>query len=349
MDAAGFGTESAGESELIAAMGAGAYGYFAGGAGAEITLRANETSWQLPELLPRVLVDVGERDSGVRVLGRPWQHPIAIAPMAYQRHAHPDGERAMAEAASSTGSTFVLSSQTTTAPRVVAEAAPDVRRWFQLYVFRDRQVSLDLVAEARESGYEALVITVDFPVGGWRDRDRASGFTVEHPVAVNPGGASLTTAELFAQHDPTLTWDDMAGFAEAAGMPVLLKGILRIDDARRAVDAGAAGIVVSNHGGRQLDTVPTPASVLPGIVDAVEGKVDVLVDGGIRRGWDAAKALALGAAAVLVGRPVLWGLARGGAEGAQEVLEQLTAEFDSTLALLGCPRAVELDRSFVNL
>ncbi|HJR89144.1 MAG TPA: alpha-hydroxy acid oxidase [Aeromicrobium sp.] len=341
--------EAAGEADLIAALGSAAYDYFAGGAGDEVTLRANVTSWLQPELLPRVLVDVGTLDSGVTVLGRPWRHPIAVAPMAYQRHAHPDGERAMAEAAGSTGSTFVLSSQTTTSPRVVAEAAPGVRRWFQLYVFRDRQVSLDLVAEAREAGYEALMITVDFPVGGWRDRDRASGFAVEHPVAVNPGGSPLTTAELFAQHDPTLTWDDVADFAEAAGMPVVLKGILRTDDARRAVDAGAAGVVVSNHGGRQLDTVPTPASVLPGVVDAVEGKVDVLVDGGIRRGWDVAKALALGASAVLVGRPVLWGLARGGSAGAEAVLDQLIAEFDNALALLGCPCATDLDRSYLRL
>jgi len=347
MGSAEFGSGFEVDSELVAALGEGAYGYFAGGAGDEHTLRANASSWLLPELLPRVLVDVAERESAVSVLGRPWTHPIAVAPMAYQRHAHPEGERAMAEAAAATGTTFVLSSQTTTPPRAVAEAAPDVRRWFQLYVFRDRQISLDLVAEAKATGYEALVITVDFPVGGGRDRDRSSGFAVQHPVAVNPRGASLTTAELFAQHDPALTWDDVAGFAEAAGMPVVLKGILRADDAGRAVAAGAAGIVVSNHGGRQLDTVPTPASVLPGIVDAVAGKADVLVDGGIRRGWDVAKALALGASAVLVGRPVLWGLARGGAAGAQGVLEQLTAEFDNALALLGCPRAADLDRSFL--
>lgn len=337
------------ESDLVAALGVGAYGYFAGGAGDEVTLRANASSWLLPELLPRVLVDVGERDPGVTVLGQSWRHPIAVAPMAYQRHAHPEAERAMGEAAASTGSTFILSSQTTTSPRVVADAAPDVRRWFQLYVFRDRQISLDLVAEARDTGYEALVITVDFPVGGWRDRDRSSGFAVEHPVALNPSGGSLTTAELFAQHDPTLTWDDVAGFAEASGMPVVLKGILRSDDALRAIDAGVAGIVVSNHGGRQLDTVPTPASVLADIVDSVGGQVDVLADGGIRRGWDVAKALALGASAVLVGRPVLWGLARGGAAGAQAVLEQLTEEFDNTLALLGCPRAIDLDRTYLKL
>ena len=345
---ANLGAETGDDSDLIDALGHAAHGYFAGGAGDEFTLRANSSSWQLPELLPRVLVDVGVRDPGVTVLGQPWPHPIAVAPMAYQRHAHPDAERGTARAAAATGSTFVLSSQTTTSPRDVAAAAPDGRRWFQLYVFRDRQISLDLVAEAAESGYEALVITVDFPVGGWRDRDRSSGFVVEHPVAVNPGGAALSTAELFAQHDPTLTWDDVAAFADAAGLPVVLKGILRTDDARRAVEAGAAGIVVSNHGGRQLDTVPTPASVLPGIVDAVGGDVDILVDGGVRRGWDVAKALALGASAILVGRPVLWGLARGGTAGAQAVLEQLTAEFDNTLALLGCPDAAGLDRTYVN-
>lgn len=337
-----------GESDLIATIGAGAHGYFAGGAGDELTLRANRESWSAIKLLPRVLVDVATRDLSVSVLGQRWAHPIAVAPMAYQRHAHPEGESAMAVAAAATESTFVLSSQTTTSPADVAAAA-DARRWFQLYVFRDRQISHDLVAEARESGYEALVITVDFPIGGWRDRDRASNFVVTHPVAVNPGGQALTTAELFAQHDPSLTWDDMAEFVDGAGMPVLLKGILRADDAARAADVGAAGIVVSNHGGRQLDTVPTGAAVLPEIADRVGDTIDVLVDGGIRRGWDVAKALALGADAVLLGRPVLWGLARGGAGGAQAVLDQVIAEFDNTLALLGCPHAADLDASFLRL
>lgn len=335
------------ESDLTAAIGEGAFGYFAGGAGDELTLRANEECWSRIELLPRVLVDVSQRDTSVTVLGQPWAHPIAVAPMAYQRHAHDYGELATAKAAAATSSTMILSSQTTSAPAAVASAAPDVRRWFQLYVFKDRQVSLDLVAEARESGYEALVITVDFPVGGWRDRDRASGFAVSHPVAVNPGGKALTPAELFAQHDPSLTWDDVAEFAHASGMPVLLKGILRGDDAARAADAGMAGIVVSNHGGRQLDTVPTAAAVLPEILDRVGGVIDVLADGGIRRGWDVTKALALGATAVLVGRPVLWGLVRGGSAGAQVVLEQLIAEFDGSLALLGCPKASDLNPSFL--
>ncbi|HUP99472.1 MAG TPA: alpha-hydroxy acid oxidase [Aeromicrobium sp.] len=341
------GTGSPPESELVDLLGRGAYDYFAGGAGDEITLRANAMSWTRPEFLPRVLVDVAERNTSVTVLGQRWRHPVAVAPMAYQRHAHPDGERAMAMAAAATHSTMVLSSQTTTSPRDVADAAPGSRLWFQLYVFRDRQISFDLVAEAKDAGYEALVITVDFPVGGWRDRDLRSGFAVQHPVAINPGGHALSTGELFAQHDPSPTWDDVNAFAEAAGMPVLLKGILRTDDARRAVEAGAAGIVVSNHGGRQLDTVATAAAVLPQIVDGVGGAIDVLVDGGVRRGWDVGKALALGASAVFVGRPLLWSLARGGASGAESALAQVVAEFDSTLALLGCPRAADLDGTFL--
>ena len=335
------------ESDLIGLLGDGAYGYFAGGAGDEITMRDNEASWSRLALRPQVLVDVGERDLTVSLLGRELPHPIVVAPMAYQKHVHEDGEAGLARAAAVTDSTFVLSSQTTTSPAEVAAAAPDARRWFQLYVFRDRQISLDLVAQARGNGYEALVITVDFPVGGWRERDRRSGFQVEHPVAVNPGGPPMSTDELFAQHDPTLTWDDIAGFAEAAGMPVLLKGILRPDDAQRAVSAGAAGIIVSNHGGRQLDTVLSGADALPPIVDAVGGRTDLLVDGGLRRGWDVAKALALGADAVLVGRPLLWGLARNGQAGAEAVMRQLLDELDSSLALLGCPRARDLDASYV--
>jgi 4-hydroxymandelate oxidase len=335
------------DPELVERLGEGPYGYFSGGAGDEITLRDNEASWSRIALLPRMLVDVAERDPSVTLLGQNLPHPIVIAPMAYQKHAHADGELAMAEAAAATDATFVLSSQTTTSIPTVAAAAPDARRWFQLYVFRDRAISLDLVAQARENGYQALVITVDFPVAGWRERDKRSGFHVEHPVAINPGGEPMTTEELFAQHDPTLTWDGLAEFSDAAQMPVLLKGILRPDDAARAVDAGVAGVIVSNHGGRQLDTVLSGADALPPIVDAVESRIDVLVDGGIRRGWDVAKALALGADAVLVGRPLLWGLARDGRAGVESVMRQLLAELDGALALLGCPRARDLDRSYV--
>ena len=335
------------DPDLVERLGEGAHGYFAGGAGDEITLRDNEAAWSRLALLPRMLVDVGECDPSVSVLGRDLPHPIVVAPMAYQRHAHADGERAMALAAAATSSTFVLSSLTTTSLPDVAATAPDGNRWFQLYVYRDRAISLDLVAQAREHGYEALVLTVDFPVAGWRERDKQTGFRIEHPVAINPGGDAITREELSRQHDPTLTWDDIAEFADAAQMPVLLKGILRPDDAARAVEVGAAGVIVSNHGGRQLDTVLSGADALPPIVEAVGSRVDVLVDGGIRRGWDVAKALALGADAVLVGRPLLWGLAREGRPGVEAVLRQLLAEFDGSLALLGCPRARHLDPSYV--
>lgn len=331
--------------ELRAAelLGAGVHDYFAGGAGDEVTLRDNVESWRRLALVPRVLVDVAERDLSVDVLGRRRTHPVFVAPMAYQRGAHADAEIGTARAAAATGSTYVLSSQTTTDPREVAAAMGDADRWLQLYVFRDRAVTDDLVQAAREGGYEALVITVDFPLGGWRERDRRSGYVVEHPTYVQLTAGPTTPAERHAMHDPSLTWDDIAAFGEASGMPIVLKGILDPADAERAVEAGVAGIIVSNHGGRQLDTVLSGADALQPIVEAVAGRIDVLVDGGIRRGWDVAKALALGADAVLVGRPVLWGLACDGAAGAQQVLEQLVAELDNTLALLGCARAEELD------
>lgn len=325
----------------------GVHGYFAGGAGDEITLRDNVESWRRLALAPRVLVDVGRRDSSVTLLGRRRPHPFLVAPMAYQRGAHPDGEIGTARAAAATGSTMVLSSQTTTDPRDVAAAMGEADRWLQLYVFKDRSLTRDLVQAARDGGYEALVVTVDFPVGGLRERDLRSGYVVEHPTYVQLTQGPVSPAERHALHDPTLTWSDIAAIGEEAGLPVVLKGILSSADAARAVDAGVAGIIVSNHGGRQLDTVLSGADALPAVVDAVAGRIDVLVDGGIRRGWDAAKALALGADAVLVGRPVLWGLACEGAAGAQQVLERLVAELDNTLALLGRPRAADLDSSCI--
>ncbi|MCW2749947.1 MAG: alpha-hydroxy-acid oxidizing enzyme, partial [Aeromicrobium sp.] len=247
----------------------GLHGYFAGGAGDEFTLRDNVESWQRIALLPRVLVGVEERDTSVTVLGRRRPHPFFIAPMAYQRGAHEDAEVGTARAAARTGATYILSSQTTTDPQAVAAAMGGADRWMQLYVFRDRSVTEDLVQAAREGGFEALVITVDFPVGGWRERDRRSGYVVEHPTYVQQTTEPATPAQRHAQHDPSLTWDDIAVIGEASGLPVVLKGILRPDDAVRAVDAGVAGIIVSNHGGRQLDTVLSGADALAPIVDAV--------------------------------------------------------------------------------
>lgn len=326
--------------DLADLLGPEAYGYFSGGAGDEVTLRDNEDAWRRWALMPRVLVDVSERDLSVELLGRRRPHPLLIAPMAYLKHVHPNGEVGMAQAAAATESTVIVSSQSTTPLAEIARIGAD--RWLQLYVFKDRRISLDLVAQARESHYEALVVTVDFPVAGWRERGR--GFRVTHPVALSDGGL---TSDLFDQHDPSLTWDDLAEFAEAAQLPLLLKGILRPADASRAMDAGAAGVIVSNHGGRQLDTVLATADALEAVAHAVRGRGSVLVDGGIRRGWDVAKALALGADAVLVGRPALWGLARGGSPGAERVVAQLIEEFDNALAQLGCPTASELNRSFV--
>jgi 4-hydroxymandelate oxidase len=335
------------EQRAAEMLDAGAHGYFAGGAGDELTLRDNVAAWDRLALAPRVLVDVSQRDTSVTLLGRERPHPFLVAPMAYQRALHADAELGTARAAAATGSTMVLSSQSTTDPSDVAEAMGDASRWLQLYVFRDRGLTDDLVRAAREGGYEALCITVDFPFGGRRERDLRSGWVVEHPTYVQLATGPMTPAERHAMHDPTLTWDDIAAFGEASGLPVVLKGILHPDDAVRAVDAGVSGVVVSNHGGRQLDTVLSGADALGPVVQAVQGRIDVLVDGGIRRGWDAAKALALGADAVLVGRPVLWGLACEGQAGAQQVLEQLIDELDGTLGLLGCPRASDLDDSYV--
>lgn len=333
------------EAQARAILDPAPYDYFAGGAGDEITLRENTEAWSRLRLSPKMLVDVASCDPSVEVIGQRLAHPLLVAPMAYQKHAHDEGESGMARAAAAAGAGFVLSSQTTTAPADVAAAAPDVTRWFQLYVFRDRAISFDLVEQARESGYRALVVTVDFPVGGVRYRDQRSGFRVEHPSVVARG--PMTIQQAFAAHDPSLTWDDLAAFADAARMPLLLKGILRPDDARRAADVGAAGVIVSNHGGRQLDTVLTGAEALPAVAAEVGDEIDVLVDGGIRRGWDVAKALALGAKAVLVGRRALWGLTVGGAEGAQRELERIADEFDATLALLGCPKARDLDATYL--
>ncbi|MFD1859345.1 alpha-hydroxy acid oxidase [Aeromicrobium camelliae] len=338
--------EDALEREVRDRIGRAAHDYFAGGAGAEITLRDNHAAWNRIALAPRVLRGVGERDTAVTLLGERRRHPVLVAPMAYQRHAHDEGELAMARGAAATGTPMILSSQTTTAPADVARAMGETARWMQLYVFRDRALSFEIVEAAREGGYEALVITVDFPLGGRRDREIASGFTATHPTFLNHG-ENLSPDVRHTRHDPDLTWDDIAVFAEASALPVVLKGILHPADAELAVQAGAAGLVVSNHGGRQLDTVVSGADALAPVIDAVDGRADVLVDGGVRRGWDVAKAIALGANGVLVGRHALWGLARGGAEGVERVLSDLVDEFDSTLALLGCRTPDELSRDHI--
>jgi 4-hydroxymandelate oxidase len=295
---------------------------------------------------------VGERDPSVTVLGRRRPHPLIIAPMAYQKLAHENGELATAQAAVATGTTMCLSTFANVSIRTLAQEVPDVSRWFQLYVFVDRAITRELIDQAVQNGYEALVVTVDLPVPGIREReirtaaDQASAHLV--PAAVAAGMTpDKTRTEFAALTDPNLNWTDIERLAADCPLPVIVKGLLTEEDAVLAAEHGAQGIVVSNHGGRQLDTVLSTADALPAIVDAVGDRISVIVDGGIRRGTDVLKALALGADAVMVGRPLLWGLAVDGAAGARRVLELLLAELDSDLALVGSPRAQQLDRSFI--
>jgi 4-hydroxymandelate oxidase len=298
------------------------------------------------------MVDCAEPDPSTTVLGRPHPHPLIVAPTAFHALATPEAEAATARGAAATDTVFCLSTLASTSVVELAERAHTTRRWFQVYVFKDRAVTSAMVAAAVEHGYEALVLTVDVPVFGTRERDLRSGFALGAEAAmpnVRAAGArgATTLQELGELLDPSLTWDDVGRFASDSGLPVLVKGVLTPEDARRAVDSGAAGIVVSNHGGRQLDTVLSGADALPAVVEEAGDELDVLVDGGIRRGTDVLKALALGARAVLIGRPVLWGLAVGGEQGVARVLELLLGELDTALMLAGAPRAAELDRGWV--
>jgi 4-hydroxymandelate oxidase len=299
-----------------------------------------------------MLVGVGARDPGIDLLGVPRPHPLIIAPMAFQRMAHRDGELATAEAAAATGTIMCLSTLGTTSAAELAEAVPLAPRWFQLYVFADRGVSRELMARAVDHRYEALVVTVDLPVMGVRERDLRSGTQAAAAELVASADASgvkgaMTPKEFATLVDPELTWKDIERFAADSPLPVIVKGVLTAEDAVLAAEHGARGLVVSNHGGRQLDTVLSGADALPPIVEAAGDRLEVLVDGGIRRGTDILKALALGAQAVMVGRPVLWGLAVDGVSGAQRVIEILLEEFDAALALSGARSARGIDAGFV--
>jgi len=316
-----------------------ALAYFAGGAGDEVTLRENVAAFERLKLRPRVLVDVGSVSTATRVLGTEVALPVLIAPLALQRMAHPDGELATARAAGAAGTILCLSTAATVRPAEIAAAAPDGRRWFQVYVFADRGITRDLVDEACASGYSALVLTVDTPFLGRRERDLRIDFKI--PEGITPSG------DIFGHgFDTAFSWRDLewlAGF----GPPVVVKGILTAEDADLACEHGAAAVVVSNHGGRQLDSVPASIEALPEVVEAVDGRAEVLLDGGVRRGTDVLKALALGARAVLIGRAMVWGLAVDGERGVAHVLELLRAEIELGLALLGCRSPAEVTRAHV--
>ena len=334
--------------EALAAsrLGAGAYDYYTGGANDELTLRENVEAFRRWQLRPRVLRDVSSPTSATTVLGQDVSLPVLVAPVAYQRAAHPDGEVGMARGTRAAGTIMCLSTFSTSSPADVA--ATGVDRWFQLYVPRDDALSRELCQQAAELGFAALVVTVDLPASGRRERDLRSGWVVPPEYLVSTVGLrGLRPHEFVAQVSPSVTWDDVGSLAAGTKLPVLLKGILTAEDALLAVEHGVAGIVVSNHGGRQLDGVPATIDVLGEIADAVDGHIEVLVDGGIRRGTDVVKALALGASAVLAGRAPLWGLAAAGEDGVRHVLELLRAEVELALQLLGCRSPAELTRAHV--
>jgi isopentenyl diphosphate isomerase/L-lactate dehydrogenase-like FMN-dependent dehydrogenase len=323
----------------------GAHGFYAGGAGDEQTLRDNVEAYRRWILRPRMLVDVEPCSTTTTVLGQEISMPLLVAPVAFQRLAHLDGEVGMARAALGADTIMCYSTFANSTPAEVA--ATGVKRWFQLYVLRDEGVTHELIAQARESGFSALVLTVDAPVRGNRERDLRTGFNVSPDVAIAFGRGGTTPMETFETISPALTWRDLERIAGEAKLPLLVKGVLTAEDARLACEHGAAGIVVSNHGGRQLDGVAATIDALPEVVAAVDGRLEVLVDGGIRRGVDVVKALALGARAVLVGRAPLWGLAVGGEAGARHVLELLREEIRLSLQLVGCTSPADVTRSHV--
>ena len=331
----------------------GVHGYFAGGAGDERTLRDNVAAYARWELRPRVLVDVSASSPATTVLGTEISMPLIVAPVAFQRMVNPDGEVAMARAAADAGTIMTLSTLASSRPREIAAECPQAPRWFQLYCFTDRGVTRALIDEAVESGFDAIVLTVDAPRAGRRERDLRTGFAVppelSSPALMEAAGADvpLTPKEAFDLVDPSLDWDDLDALASESSLPVLVKGIQTAEDARLAVEHGAAAVVVSNHGGRQLDGVPASLDILPEVVEAIGDGCEVLVDGGIRRGTDVAVALALGARAVLAGRAPLWGLAVDGEQGARRVLEIFREEIALALILLGCATPTNVTRDHV--
>jgi L-lactate dehydrogenase (cytochrome) len=356
--------------------------FIEGGGEGEVTLRRNQQAFEDLTFRPRVLSDASTRTLGTTMLGTPVSAPIALAPVGLAALAHPLGERAAAMAAGKAGLVSTLSSSSCWSLEEVAEATPNAPKWFQLYVWRDRGITSEVVARARTAGYRALVVTVDVPTGARRERDLRNGFTIPprptwrhtgdvlrhlpwvtrfgwdeafgHGLTMgNFGGrASVTRRMAFMDRvnqrfDPGMTWDDLDWLRSLWGGPMVIKGITNEHDAARAVDHGLDAVWVSNHGGRQLDGLPATIDVLPAIAEAVDGRAEVYLDGGIRRGSDIVKALARGARVCMIGRPYLYGLAAGGQAGVQRVIELLTAQLDNTLALLGCRSVEALDPSWL--
>jgi isopentenyl diphosphate isomerase/L-lactate dehydrogenase-like FMN-dependent dehydrogenase len=321
--------------------------YIAGGAGDETTLADNLAAFRRVLLRPRMLVDVSAATTATTVLGSEVSMPLLVAPTALQRLTHPDGEAGAARAAAAAGTVYCLSSIGSLGPRELAAGAPGAALWFQLYWSRDRGFTRELLAAVSESGCRALVLTVDLPIAGRRERDLRNDFSLplDLPMPNLPGsivGTDDFHTTLGEMVDSSLIWRDLEWLSAECALPLVVKGVLTAEDALLACEHGAAGIVVSNHGGRQLDGVPATLDALPEVVEAAAGAAEVYLDGGVRRGTDVIKALALGARAVLVGRPVLWGLAAGGEAGVTAVLELLREEILAALVLLGCPTPADV-------
>ena len=340
-----------------------AYAYVAGGAGAEETVRSNRTAFERWKLVPRMLRDVSERDLSVELFGRTLPVPVLLAPIGVQSIVHDDAELATARAADSLDVPFVLSTASSETMEDVAAAAGEVPRWFQLYWSGDKELTASLIERAEAAGYDALVVTLDTPLLGWRERDVEQAYlpfldaegvanyfsdpafrdALDDPPEEDPDAAVMHFVDVFTNAEAT--WDDLAVVQEATDLPVVLKGILHPADARLAVEHGVDGVVVSNHGGRQVDGALGALDSLPGVVAAVEGEIPVLFDSGVRRGADAVKAIALGADAVMLGRPYAYGLALGGEEGVRAVLKNFLADLDLTLALSGHTSFDDLEAS----
>jgi isopentenyl diphosphate isomerase/L-lactate dehydrogenase-like FMN-dependent dehydrogenase len=318
-----------------------AWSYIVGGAGDERTLRWNRDAFSRYRLRPRVLVDVSSVTTETTVLGTPVSMPVLVAPMAFHQIAHEEGELATAKGAAAAGTLMCVSTVATATPADIADAAPDAPRWLQIYVFQDRGVSDEVIAQALDSGFSALVLTADLPVYGIRHREARTGFAAPEEdvpaiVAARERGGEETEHHSLGLLESGLEWDYVTELVERWKVPVLVKGLVTAEDAILACEYGAAGVVVSNHGGRQLDGAIASLEALPEVVEAVGDRAEIYLDGGVRRGPDVIMALALGARAVLVGRPVMHGLALGGATGVAQVLEILREETENALALLGC-------------
>jgi lactate 2-monooxygenase len=342
-----------------------AYDYVAGGAGSESTMRANLAAFERWRIVPRMMRDVAERDLSVDLLGAKLEVPVLLAPIGVQSIIHPDAEVGTARAAAALGIPYVHSGAATQSIEQVAEAMGTATRWFQLYWGPNDELTASMLARAERAGFGAIIVTLDTPLLGWRERDLAHAYIpfldgegvgnffsdpvframLAEPPEKNPRAAIELWSKSFT--DLRHTWEDLARLRRHTRLPIVVKGILDANDARKALDAGMQGVIVSNHGGRQVDGAISALDALPGVVDSVAGRVPVLFDSGIRRGSDAIKALALGACAVLLGRVFAWGLGVAGEAGVHEVVTNFVADFDLTLALCGCRSVKELNRSYL--